>query len=185
MKAQLTIYVAPPLLDTGGTVIVVANPVLPEKWKGIPEGPNPAMNDPRNTKKEELRDGSRLFGVVASSKVSIVEFAYPKDGTFGFNLVALDKSGRSRPPLRTREIAIGDGGGYTNWETGEHVTWDYVSVIHILGPEVSEGDSRGVDVFSSQIMDLHPPKTIYEGAVLYSPTDEQVDKAVLTPEELK
>ena len=185
MKAQLTIYVAPPLLDSGGTVIVVANPISRAEWQALPDGDNPAEADPNNTKKKELREGDRLFGVEASSKVSIVEFVYPEGGTFGFNLVASDKSGRSRPPLRTREIAIGDGGGYTDWETGKHVTWDYVSVIHVLGPEVSEGDSRGVDVSSSEIMDLHPPKTIYKGAVLYSPTDEQVDKAVLTPEELK
>jgi len=34
-------------------------------------------------------------------------------------------------------------------------------------------------------MNSRPRKTTYEGAVLYSPTDEQVDKAVLEPEELK
>lgn len=182
MKAQLTIYVAPPLIETGGTVIVVANPIPLEKWQNLADGENAADADPANEKRKELKPGDRLFGVTASTKVSIIEFVYPEGGTFGFNFTAMEEPHKRGPPLRTKEILIGDG-GYTNWKTGEDVTWDYVSVIHVLGPTVSEGNSRGVDVYSSEIMNLQPQKTVYEGAVLYSPTDEQVDKAVIEPEE--
>ncbi|MBA8879016.1 hypothetical protein [Phyllobacterium myrsinacearum] len=184
LKAQLTVYVAPPLLNDGGTVIVVANPITLEKWKALPKGENAADSDLQNGKHKDLKHDDRLFGVVASTKVSIIEFVYPEGGTFAFNLVAMDKPGKEKTLLNTREVEIGSG-GYTIWRTGETVLWDYVSNVHVYGPTVSEGDSRGVAVYSSEIMNLHPQKIIYEGAVLYSPTNGQVDAAVVTAEEQK
>lgn len=47
------------------------------------------------------------------------------------------------------------------------------------------GGYRGVDAFSFEIMNSRPHKITYEGAILYSPRDKQVDEAVLDPEELK
>lgn len=184
LKAQLTIYIAPPLLEQGGTVIVAANSIPLSQWESLPQGNNAADADPMNEKRKLLKSSDKLFGVVASSRVSIIELVYPEGGTFGFNLVAMNAPDKERHPLRTKEILIGDG-GYTDWSTGKEITWGYVSTIHVSGPTVSEGDSRGVRVYSSKIMNLHPQKTIYEGAVLYSPTDEQVDEAVIEPEEQK
>lgn len=181
MKAQLTIYVSPPLLDTGGTVIVVSNPVSLEEWQKLPPGNNPAQNDPNNQKKSSLQPGDRLFGAVASTKVSIVEFVYPQNGTYGFNLVALNESynpDKKSAALRTKQILVGSG-GYRDWSTGQEFIWEDVSTIHVLGPNASEEDSRGAQVFSSEIMNLHPAKTVYEGAVLYTPTDEQLAKAIV------
>lgn len=185
MKAQLTIYVAPPLLDQGGTIIVVANEIPLEQWKTLPAGENPAMADGANEKRNSLKAGDRLFGVVASTKVSIVEFVYPEGGTFGFNLMSTQTASGAHP-LQTKEILIGDGPGYKDWETGQDVVWDdYVSTIHVLGPSASEGDSRVVRADSGRIMEQRPLRTKFEGATLSSPTDQQIDDAVVYDEELK
>jgi hypothetical protein len=172
------------LLKEGGTVIVVANPIPLQAWKILPKGENAADTDLQNAKSKDLKPDDKLFGVVASTKVSIIEFVYPEGGTFGFNLVAMDEPGKEKTLLKTRQILVGDG-GYTIWSTGENVPWDYVSTVHVYGPAVSEGDSRGARVYSSEIMNLRPQKTVYEGAVLYSPTNGQVDEAVVTADELK
>ncbi len=184
LKAYLTIYVAAPLLDNGGTVIVISNPISVEQWKALPRGENATDTDPLNAKREALKKGDRLFGVVASTNTSIIEFVYPEGGTFGFNFVAMNTPGKEPRALRTQEILVGDG-GYTDRSTGQNIVWEYVSTIHVFGPKTSEDNSRAARVFSSEIMNLHPRKTLYEGANLYSPTDEQVEKAVLTPQELK
>ncbi len=181
MKAQLTVYVAPPLLDTGGTVIVVANSIPLEQWNKLAEGNNPARDDPNNEKKSTIQSGDKLFGAVASTKVSIIVFVYPENGTYGFNLVGLNQSDdpdKRNKPLQTKRILVGDG-GYVDWSTGQEFTWEDVSTIHVLGPKSSEEDSRGASVSEAAIMNLHPPKTIYEGATLYAPTDEQLDKALV------
>lgn len=184
LKAHLTVYIAEPLLSRGGTVLVVANPIPMDKWRALPTGFNPAANDASNDKKSTLKSGDKLFGVVTSNNASIIEFVYPEGGTFGFNFVASKADNAANSPLRTKQILIGDG-GYTDWTTGQDVPWDYVSTIHVFGPEATEEDSRGIRVFSSRIMNLHPEKTTFEGASLYSPTDTQIDEAVIKSNELK
>jgi hypothetical protein len=135
-KAQLTIYIDRPLLETGGTVIVVSTPVGPDLWSAQPKSLN--MDTwKHNPKRLELEENDRLFEVHVSEKVSIVEFVYPQGGSFGFNLVAAP-GGNSTELLRSKRILVGSG-YYINRETGEKQIWDDVSTIHILGPEVSEG----------------------------------------------
>ncbi|MCE6073980.1 hypothetical protein GOZ89_17850 [Agrobacterium vitis] len=180
MRSQLTIYVAPPLLEKGGTVIVVSNSVPLDKWRDLPQGDNPARDDPQNDKKKEIGPGDRLFGAVASTKVSIIEFVYPEGGTFGFNLVPLRKATGDDavgPALMTKRVLVGDG-GYKDWETGKEYLWESVSTIYVAGPEASEGDSRGASFAESKIMNLHPHKTSYEGTTVYAPTDEQLDQVL-------
>ena len=175
MKAQLTIYVAPPLLDQGGTVIVVANPISLEEWKNCPEGANPAAADPNNEKKKTLKADDRLFGVVASTKVSIVEFVYPDEGTYGYNFVAVEDPAKRRPPLRTKQILAGS---QRDLSEGPNPKTKDASVIHVYGPGASQADSRIARANQDRIERLNPRKTIYEGVFLLSPTDEQVDAAV-------
>jgi hypothetical protein len=181
MKAQLTIYVAPPLLVTGGTVIVVSNPVSPDEWLNLAEGSNPAKDDPNNGKKKDMFPGDKLFGAIVSTKANIVEFVYPEGGDYGFNLVAAEgpyDPDKRMPSLQTKQILVGDG-GYTDWSTGKNVIWKNVATIHIIGPESSEDSSRGLTFSTSNIMNLHPQKTVYEGAVRYTPTDEELAKSLI------
>jgi hypothetical protein len=181
MRSQLTIYVAPPLLEKGGTVIVVSNPVPLSEWHNLPEGDNPARDDPQNEKKKDLGQGDRLFGAVVSTKVSIVEFVYPEGGTFGFNLVPLrakDGSGATGPALMTKRVLVG-GGGYRDWKAGKNYFWESVSTIYVAGPEATEGDSRSASVAEAEIMNLPPPKTTYEGVTVSAPTDEQLNQVIV------
>ncbi|WP_225770309.1 hypothetical protein [Inquilinus sp. Marseille-Q2685] len=175
MKAQLTIYVAPPLLQTGGTVIVVAAPISRREWESLAPGPNPARDDRRNPKHNELRGGDRLFGVEASAKVSIVEFVFPEDGTYGYNFVASDRAGGVQPPLRTKQILVGS---QRDLSEGPAAKDEDVSVIHVDGPEASEGDSRAASASQPRIERMNPQRTVYEGAQVMSPTDEQVYEAI-------
>ncbi|MCO6391654.1 hypothetical protein GTW25_11490 [Aliihoeflea aestuarii] len=177
MKAQLTIYVAPPLLEQGGTVIVVADEIPLNDWEAIADGTNPALADTQNEKRKELNPGDQLFGVVASTKVSIIEFVYPEGGTYGFNLVPVQDADRTSPQLRTDRILQGEGGG------GPGREWNEVSTVHVFGSVVSERDSRVVRASSSMIMRAEPEKSVYQGAVLYSPTDELVENVLIRPKE--
>ncbi len=177
MKAQLTIYVAPPLLEQGGTVIVVADEIPLNDWEALADGANPALADRQNEKRKELNPGDQLFGVVASTKVSIIEFVYPEGGTYGFNLVPVQDADGTSPPLRTDRILQGEGGG------GPGREWNEVSTVHVFGSVVSERDSRVVRASSSMIMRAEPEKSVYQGAVLYSPTDELVENVLIRPKE--
>jgi len=177
MKAQLTIYVAPPLLQQGGTVIVVADEIPLNDWEALADGTNPALADTQNEKRKALNPGDQLFGVVASTKVSIIEFVYPEGGTYGFNLVPVQDADRTSPQLRTDRILQGEGGG------GPGREWNEVSTIHVFGSVVSERDSRVVRASSSMIMRAEPEKSVYQGAVLYSPTDELVENVLIRPKE--
>jgi hypothetical protein len=181
MRSQLTIYVAPPLLEKGGTVIVVSNPVPLAEWRDLPQGDNPARDDPHNEKKKNLQPGDRLFGAVVSTKVSIVEFVYPEGGTFGFNLVPLPTASggaATAQALMTKRVLVGDG-GYKDWKTGKEYIWESVSTIHVVGPEATEGDSRSASVAEAEIMNLPPNKTTYEGVTVLAPTDEQLDQVIV------
>lgn len=181
MHAQLTIYVDSPLLEKGGTVIVVSNPMPLDEWRDLPSGDNPARDDAQNEKKGDVRPGDRLFGAVASTKVTIIEFAYPEGGTFGFNLVpfrSADSRDKPSPALMTKRVLVGDG-GYKNWKTGKEYLWESVSTIYVAGPDVTESDSRSASVAEAAIMNLPPAKTAYEGTIVYAPTDEQVDKLLV------
>ncbi len=172
MKTQLTIYVAPPLLYRGGTVIVIADPISTEAWKNLPEGENPAKADPNNEKKQTLAKDDLLYGAVASSTVSIVEFVYPEDGTYAYNFVAVEAPAEPRRPLRTSQLLIGSQKDGLNGKTKE------ASVIHIHGRSASENDSRAADAAQGRIRRMNPKKTVYEGVFLLSPTDEQIDAAI-------
>ena len=171
-KAQLTIYVDQPLLSEGGTVIVAANPVSDETWAALPEGKNLAKDDIHNLKRGELGPGDKLFGVLASQTTTLVEFVYPKGGTFGFNLVARNSSDIRAPELRTREILVGDGGANHSL-TGE--PWDYVSTILVLGPQASEQKSNGIGSLITKILESGASSTLYEGVVVRAAEPKNVD----------
>lgn len=175
LHGQLTIYVAPPLLKTGGTVIVVSNPVSADEWRNMREGHNPAREDAGNAKQRDVGVGDRLFGAVASARVSVVEFVYPQGGTFGFNLVPEPTALAAGATLRTKRVLIGSG-GWKEWSTGNEHIWENVSTIHVAGPDVSEGDSRMATAAEAEIMNLRPARTVYEGAIVYAPSEEQLGR---------
>ena len=164
-------------------MIVVSNSMPLDQWRDLPQGRNPARDDPHNEKKKDIRQGDRLFGAVASEKVSIIEFVYPEGGTFGFNLVPLpqpDDSNAPAPALMTKRVLVGDG-GYRYWQTGKEYLWESVSTIYVAGPEASEGDSRGTSFVEAEIMNLPPQKTTYEGTTVYTPTNEQLERVLIKP----
>ncbi|QEI06767.1 hypothetical protein FXN63_13695 [Pigmentiphaga aceris] len=172
IKSQLTIYVDAPVAQTGGTVLVVAKPVSKQEWDKLPAVPAQRL---ASGNAADITPGSKLFETVIASKVSIVEFVYPEGGSFGFNLVAAN---RSAPALSTKRILVGSG-YYTDRKTGERVDWKDVSAIHIQGPEVDEQFSRRVRVSSGEIMNTYPPVTRQPGVTVHAPTDAQLDASLV------
>lgn len=176
-KAQLTIYVDRPLLETGGTVMAVSKPVGPDLWSVQPKGLS-TDTWKQNPKRLELGSNDRLFEVHVSEKVSIIEFIYPQGGSFGFNLVAAP-GGDLIKPLQSKRILVGSG-YYIDRETGEKQVWEDVSTIHILGPDVSEGYSRAVRMASGELMNAHPRRETGIGTVVHIPSAETLAKVVVT-----
>jgi hypothetical protein len=123
-----------------------------------------------------IGDADKLLEVRVSSKVSVVEFDYPADGTYGFNLVPGDNTRPSA--LRTKRILVGSG-YYTDQKTGTRVDWGEVSTIHIYGPDVDESFSRSVRISSNEIMNIGAAKIAGEGFVVHRLSDSQIDRAVI------
>lgn len=171
--AQLIIHVDAPVLHTGGTVLVVANPISKEAWAQLPSQP------PSNTAQTatKLAPGDKLFDAAISSKVSIIEFVYPEGGTFDFKLRATGDQAVAGA-LRTKRILVGSG-YYTDKVTGQKIEWKDVSVIHIDGPEADERFSRLVRASSSEIMNTGPAKTQQAGVTVYAPSAAQLEKALI------
>lgn len=171
--AQLIIHVDAPVLYTGGTVLVVANPISKEAWAQLPSQP-PSKTAQTATK---LAPGDKLFDAAISSKVSIIEFVYPEGGTFDFKLRATGDQAVAGA-LRTKRILVGSG-YYTDKVTGQKIEWKDVSVIHIDGPEADERFSRLVRASSSEIMNTGPAKTQQAGVTVYAPSAAQLEKALI------
>ncbi|MGP4693132.1 hypothetical protein [Agrobacterium cavarae] len=175
VKTHITIIVDDPVLRTGGTVLVVPKKVSPDVWRKLRNRPEKSMLQD-NPKAREIRHEDKLLEVRVSSKVSVVEFDYPADGTYGFNLVSGDNARQSA--LRTKRVLVGSG-YYTDQKTGARVDWDEVSTIHIFGPDVDESFSRSVRISSNEIMNSGADKIAGEGFVVHRLSDEQIDRAVI------
>jgi hypothetical protein len=175
VKTHITIIVDDPVLQTGGTVLVVPLKVSQDVWQKLRNRPEKSMLQD-NQKAREIRDEDKLLEVMISSKVSVVEFDYPADGTYGFNLVSGDNSKQSA--LRTKRVLVGSG-YYTDQKTGTRVDWEEVSTIHIFGPDVDESFSRSVRSSSNEIMNSDADKVVGEGFVVHQLSDEQIDRAVI------
>ena len=171
---QLMIHVDAPVLHTGGTVLVVANPVTKQAWDQLStQRPSQAGQTAI-----DLKPGDEQFDVTISSKVSIIEFVYPERGSFHFKLRASGDAAAAAEALRTKRILAG-GGYYTDKATGQKIEWKDVSVIHIIGPEADEGFSRLVRASSSEIMNAGPAKTQQPGITVYAPSAAQLEKALI------
>lgn len=175
VKTHITIIVDDPVLRTGGTVLVVPHEVSQDVWHKLRNRPEKSMLQD-NPKALEIRGEDKLLEVRVSSKVSVVEFDYPADGTYGFNLVSGDNSRQSA--LRTKRVLVGSG-YYTDQKTGTRVDWDEVSTIHIFGPDVDESFSRSVRISSNEIMNSGADEVAGEGFVVRRLNDEQIDRAVI------
>jgi len=177
--AQLIIHIDAPVLHTGGTVLVVANPISKEAWAQLPSQPPSKTAQTAQTAQTatKLAPGDKLFDAAISSKVSIIEFVYPEGGTFDFKLRATGDQAVAGA-LRTKRILVGSG-YYTDKVTGQEIEWKDVSVIHIDGPEADERFSRLVRASSSEIMNTGPAKTQQAGVTVYAPSAAQLEKALI------
>lgn len=175
VKTHITIIVEDPVLRTGGTVLVVPHEVSQDVWHKLRNRPEKSMLQD-NPKALEIRGEDKLLEVRVSSKVSVVEFDYPADGTYGFNLVAGDNSGQSA--LRAKRVLVGSG-YYTDQKTGTRVDWDEVSTIHIFGSDVDERFSRSARISSNEIMNSGADKIAGEGFIVHRLNDEQIDRVVI------
>lgn len=86
VKTHITIIVDDPVLRTGGTVLVVPHEVSQDVWHKLRNRPEKSMLQD-NPKALEIRGEDKLLEVRVSSKVSVVEFDYPADGTYGLSLI--------------------------------------------------------------------------------------------------
>lgn len=174
LRSHLTIYVAPPLLTEGGAVIVAAIPIPETEWRAL-EGENLAEDDPNNRQRPTLASTDRLFGVRATSTATIIEMFYPENGTFGFDLVPAPDIARP-PRLETELVLVGDG-GWTDLKKGISYKWPDVSTIYVSGPANGEDFARLIRTSQVDLMRQYPDESYYEGANVYSPTIEQIEKA--------
>lgn len=175
--SHVTIHVDRPLLEGGGTVLVVALPVDLHRWNALPPTPE-SKSWLDNPKRSELGAGDRLFEARITEKVSIIEFVYPRGGTFGFNLIPAGGQGQEST-LKTRQLLAGSG-YYTDRKTGEKRVWDNVSTIHIYGPDADEAYSRAVRMASGDIMNAQTQRQEGVGTIVYTVSAETLEKVVVT-----
>ena len=173
LKSNLTIYVGEPLRSQGGAVIVASVPIPVEEWRDL-DGDNPAQNDPKNAKRNELSEDDRLFGAFIHGPVSYVEMHYPEGGTFSFDFVP-DTRVENPNRLSTERILVGDGGWYDRSTDTRH-EWPDVSTIHIAGSSALQSNTRLVRFHQNDILNLGPDRQIFSGATVYTPSDQQIAK---------
>jgi hypothetical protein len=143
LKSDVTIYLEPPILGGGGTIIVLPTEVPVDEWRQDKGLPNPALKDNRLADRKPVTPQDRRLSVVVSDPVSVVKFNYPAGGTFIFRpLPAID----SNYPVHEQAsvlMTVGSAGDL-HPVTGEEVDLPRVQVLHILGRQVSEDRSRQI-----------------------------------------
>lgn len=141
MLSDVTIYLEPPILGGGGTVIVVPREVPVAAWRQATGGENPASKDRRLDEKAPITDIDRRLGAKVSDPVSVVQFDYPEGGTFRFRFSPFLGSDYPMERLGTVLLSVGSGGDL-HPKTAEEVDIPRVQVMHILGNQVTEEQSR-------------------------------------------
>jgi hypothetical protein len=141
MKSDVTIYLEPPILGGGGTIIVLPNEVPADEWRKATGLPNPALNDGRLSGQKPIGTDDRRLSAIVSDPISVVKFDYPAGGTFVFR--PLPAIGSDYPIERqaSKLVSIGSAGDL-HPVTGEDVDIPRVQVLHVRGAEVSEERSR-------------------------------------------
>jgi hypothetical protein len=145
MLSDVTIYLEPPILGGGGTVIILPKEVPVEIWKQSTGLENPALKDRRLDDKVPIKDGDRRLGAVVSDPVSIVQFNYPEGGTFEFRFSPVLGSDYRMERLGTKLLSFGSAGDL-HPKTGEDVDIPKVQVVYILGDKVTEEQARAIGV---------------------------------------
>jgi len=121
----LTIVVADPLLTDGGTVVLLVTRV------------SQAVFDDRHGTASTGSGGDTALEATARGIVTFVEFEAPPNFEYRFRT-------RSGGPVATRQVSVGEGGGYINAATGNSVTSDVTFHHHIAGARADEATSRAL-----------------------------------------
>jgi len=138
-RARVTIFVAPPLLDTGGALVVAAVPVPEAAWRAIPAGVDPALPPAAVAGREEDGPGDRRFDAVAAASVTVVEIRYPEGGTYSVDVRPLPgPEGSPARALEARRVPVEAGrieaGRMTDPETRGALAWPSVEGYAVIGP---------------------------------------------------
>jgi len=164
VDAHLTIYIEPPVLVEGGSVIVAGRALPEEEWRRVTGGANPAAGDDANPKRQQVKEGDRLFGAVVSAPSTIVEFVYPETGSYTFNfLPAAPYRLQYENRLETEQVLVGSASNVTDPDGG-FVEWSTLSVVAVLGTLRSQQFAR--DEAMNYADALYEPTTTtrFEGA---------------------
>lgn len=164
MDAHLTIYLEPPVLVEGGSVIVAGRALPEDEWKRVSGGANPASEDWSNPKRAVLGPGDRHFGVVVAAPSTIVEFVYPANGSYTFQfLPAPPYRARYGERLETEQVLSGSATHVVD-PSGGFVNWDGLSVVAVLGSARLQQFAR--DEAMTYADALYGPVTVrrFEGA---------------------
>ncbi len=147
LMSDLTIYLQPPILGKGGTVTIVPQEVAMERWKETSGGENPAKSDDFLRANKSIPAGAKRLGAVISDEVSIVQVDYPQGGTFQFRFAPAPApgSGFAYRDLKTKQIGVGGEGEELDEKTGEIIKVGTAIHVHIVGTDVTEGDSRAIE----------------------------------------
>jgi hypothetical protein len=145
MVSDLTIYLQPPIIGEGGTVILLPRPVEVEEWMMRAYGDNPAEKDEFLKLNKPLPPAAKRIGALVSGMVSIVQFDFPKGGTFQFRFAPAPGSNVPPDKLKTKQIGVGGNGEELDEKTGEIIAVGSAIHLHVAGREVTESDSRIVE----------------------------------------
>lgn len=178
MFSHVTIYLEPPILVEGGAIIVAGRPIPDDEWRSIPQTRNLASGDAENPKRDQVQASDRLFGAVIRSPVSIVELAYPENGSYTFNIMAAPPyRAEYEARLRTQEVLVGSADMVPDPEGG-YVDWPSMTVIAVQGTLRSTSFARLANAtFSNALSEASPVET-FEGLRVISLTPDQIERSV-------
>ncbi len=143
MKSDVTIYLQPPILGGGGTIIVLPNEIPADEWQKKTGQSNPALKDMRLTSGKPISGEDQRFGAVVTDPVSVVRFDFPSGGSFVFRPLPSLDSGYPTERQSSRVISVGRAGDI-HPKTGEDADIAKVQVLHIYGDLVSEEQSQRI-----------------------------------------
>lgn len=178
VQTHLTIYLDEPILSEGGGIIVAARPIAEAEWLKLSDGFNPADSDQSNPKRAQVQDGDRHFGAVVSSSASAVEFFYPENGSYTFNI--LPKPGkRLQDGKELQTEATSDGSREIfDPETGQKISW-LTTTIFVHG---NKYDVQWVRLFNVTFSDVNKEEisvTKFLGSRVLALSKEAVEKYVV------
>ncbi|WP_105386579.1 hypothetical protein [Neorhizobium alkalisoli] len=139
--SDVTIYLEPPILGDGGTVIILPREIPIEVWRQTTGLENPALKDRRLDDRVPIKEFDRRLGAIVADPISIVQFDFPEGGAFQFRFSPFLGSDYPMEKLGTVLLSVGSAGDL-HPKTAEEADVPRTQIMHILGSQMTEEQSR-------------------------------------------